>query len=202
MKLTSHSKDIQLYPLLNKRFLKVKEDSLVNIVFEIIRLSGIESKDFKWGKPHIHGGRPYYKPMQLIWLILYGSFKNICSFRKLSQLCKDDIGAICIMGGLRPSHNTICRFFRSNQQALNKVYERFVITLVLIGMIDLSTVAIDGTKIKGVNSKSRNFTRAKLDNLKKKCERKSLMKRRRKGLAVALKSKKKIWPNTMSFGTR
>lgn len=170
MKLTSQSKDIQLYPLLNRRFLKVKEDSLVNIVFEIIRLSGIESKDFKWGKPHIHGGRPYYKPMQLMWLILYGSFKNIYSSRKVSLLCKDDIGAICIMDGLRPSHNTICRFFRSNQQAFNKVYERFVITLVLIGMIDLSTVAIDGTKIKGVNSKSRNFTRAKLDYLKKKCE--------------------------------
>lgn len=35
MKLTSHSKDIQLYPLLNKRFLKVKEDSLVNIVLKL-----------------------------------------------------------------------------------------------------------------------------------------------------------------------
>lgn len=173
MMLASHSNDIQLFPLLDSRFLKVSEGSPVNLVFEIVRLSGISSKDFNWGKPgkcHSRGGRPCYRPVQLMCLILYGSCLNIYSSRKLSLLCTDNTGAICIMGGLRPSHNTICRFFRSNKQVFNKVYESLVIALAIIGMIDTSTVAIDGTKIKGVNSKSRNFTRAKLDNLKKKCE--------------------------------
>ena len=66
------------------------------------------------------------------------------------------------MRSLNPDFKTIADFRRDNRGAFTSVFRRFVL---LCGRFDLygrELLAVDGTRIKAVNNKDRNFTRASL----------------------------------------
>ena len=66
------------------------------------------------------------------------------------------------MRSLNPDFKTIADFRRDNRGAFKSVFRRFVL---LCGRFDLygrELLAVDGTRIKAVNNKDRNFTRASL----------------------------------------
>ena len=64
----------------------------------------------------------------------------------------------------------IADFRRDNRDAFRKVFRDFVRLCRELDLYDRELVAVDGTRIKGVNNPSRNFTRAKLERELKKAD--------------------------------
>lgn len=67
-----------------------------------------------------------------------------------------------LIGRLKPDHETIADFRKDNGAAIRKVCSQFVQLCCEIGLLATTTVAIDGSKFKAVNSRDRNFTKAKM----------------------------------------
>jgi len=67
-----------------------------------------------------------------------------------------------LMGRLAPDHKTIADFRKDNGRAIRKVCAQFVALCRRLELFIDAGVAIDGSKFKAVNTRDRNFTRAKM----------------------------------------
>jgi hypothetical protein len=65
-------------------------------------------------------------------------------------------------GRLVPDHKTIADFRKDNGRAIRQVCARFVVLCRTMGLFTEASVAIDGSKFKAVNTRDKNFTRAKM----------------------------------------
>ena len=78
--------------------------------------------------------------------------------------CRRNIEVIWLLRGRwKPDFKTIADFRRDNRGAFKSVFRQFV--LLKCGRLDLfgrDLLAVDGTRIKAVNNKDRNFTRNSL----------------------------------------
>jgi transposase len=70
---------------------------------------------------------------------------------------------IWLTGRLAPDHKTIADFRKDNGPAIRKVCARFVALCRELGLLTNASVAIDGSKFKAVNTRDKNFTRAKME---------------------------------------
>ena len=67
-----------------------------------------------------------------------------------------------LIGRLVPDHKTIADFRKDNGWAIRKVCVRFVALCRQLDLFADASVAIDGAKFKAVNTRDKNFTRAKM----------------------------------------
>jgi len=63
---------------------------------------------------------------------------------------------------LKPDFKTIADFRRDNRKAFRPVSRQFVLLCKQLDLFGRELLAVDGTRIKAVNNKDRNFTRASL----------------------------------------
>jgi hypothetical protein len=70
---------------------------------------------------------------------------------------------MCLTGRLAPDHKTIADFRKDNGRAIHKVCAQFVALCGELGLLRNASVAIDGSKFKAVNTRDKNFTRAKME---------------------------------------
>jgi hypothetical protein len=66
---------------------------------------------------------------------------------------------------LRPDFKTIADFRKDNCNAFKAVFREFVLLCRKLDLFGRELVAVDGTRLKAVNSTDRNFTREKLKRL-------------------------------------
>ena len=69
---------------------------------------------------------------------------------------------IWLLRHLKPDFKTIADFRRDNRKAFRLVFREFVLLCRQLKLFGRELLAVDGTRIKGVNNKDRNFTRASL----------------------------------------
>jgi hypothetical protein len=69
---------------------------------------------------------------------------------------------IWLLRHLRPDFKTIADFRSRNCHAFRQVFRRFVLLRRELNLFGRELLAVDGTRIKAVNNKDRNFTRASL----------------------------------------
>ena len=67
-----------------------------------------------------------------------------------------------LTGCLAPDFKTIADFRKDNGQAIRKVCREFTVVCGRAGLLAATTVAINGSKFKAVNSRDRNFTQTKV----------------------------------------
>jgi len=107
-------------------------------------------------------GRPGYDPADLLKLYIYGYLNRIRSSRRLEAETHRNIEAIWLLRHLKPDFKTIADFRRDNRAAFKAVFREFVVLCRQLDLFGRELVAVDGTRIKAVNNKTRNFTRASL----------------------------------------
>src|SRR5580698_3999488 len=107
-------------------------------------------------------GRPGYAPGDLLKLYIYGYLNRVRSSRRLERECRCNVEVIWLLGGLRPDFKTIADFRRDNRAGFRGVFRQFVLLCRRFGLYGRELLAVDGTRIKAVNNKDRNFTRASL----------------------------------------
>ena len=107
-------------------------------------------------------GRPGYDPADLLKLYIYGYLNRVRSSRRLEAESKRNLEVIWLLRRLSPDFKTIADFRRINRAAFRQVFREFVRLCRELELYGRELVAVDGTRIKAVNSRERNFTKAKL----------------------------------------
>ncbi|MGH3245315.1 MAG: transposase, partial [Trebonia sp.] len=108
------------------------------------------------------GGRPY-DPAMMAGLLLYCYCRGRRSCREIEMATFDDVGARIICGGLHPDHSTVAEFVRRNPEAVLALLPESVKACAAEGLVDLSLVAGDGTKLKANAAMAANLTGEQLD---------------------------------------
>ena len=101
-------------------------------------------------------GRPRYEPEMMLTLLLYAYCCGIRSSRRIEEHCRTDAAFRVICGGLAPDHATIARFVVDHERALEGLFVEGLRLCAAAGLVDLSVVALDGTKIAADASLARN----------------------------------------------
>src|SRR5215468_4739270 len=100
-------------------------------------------------------GSASYHPSMLLGLLVYGYATGVFSSRKLERATYDSVAFRFIAANDHPDHDTIATFRR---RFLKEITELFVKVLMLgrqMGVLQLGTVALDGTKIHANASRHR-----------------------------------------------
>jgi transposase len=107
-------------------------------------------------------GRPAYHPAVMLKIYVYGYLNRVQSSRRLERECQRNVEAMWLTGCLAPDFKTIADFRKDNGPAIRKVCREFILVCGRAGLLAATSVAIDGSKFKAVNSRDRNFTKAKV----------------------------------------
>ena len=107
-------------------------------------------------------GRPAYAPADLLKLYIYGYLNRVRSSRRLEAETHRNIEVIWLLRHLKPDFKTIADFRRDNRKAFRPMFRQFVLLCRQMDLFGRELLAVDGTRIKAVNNKDRNFTRASL----------------------------------------
>ena len=107
-------------------------------------------------------GRPGYAPGDLLKLYIYGYLNRVRSSRRLEREGQRNVEVIWLLRGLKPDFKTIADFRRDNRAAFRAVFRQFVLLCRRLDLYGRELLAVDGTRIKAVNNKDRNFTRNSL----------------------------------------
>lgn len=107
-------------------------------------------------------GRPGYDPADMLKLYLYGYLNRVRSSRRLAAEAARNLELIWLLRGVRPDFRTIADFRRDNRAAFKAVFRAFVMLCRKLDLFGRELLAVDGTRLKAVNSRSRNFSRERL----------------------------------------
>jgi len=139
----------------------VTEDNPVRVVDVFVEGLDLEALGFERviakGK-----GRPGYHPAILLKLYIYGYLNRVQSSRPLEKECHRNVELMWLLGRLKPDFKTIADFRKSNGKGIKSVCRRFVEICRQMNMFCDSVFAIDGSKFKAVNNKSKNYTPSKV----------------------------------------
>ena len=100
-------------------------------------------------------GRPGYDPSDLLKLYIYGYLNRVRSSRRLEAETHRNLEVIWLLRRLRPNCKTIADFRRENREAFRQVFRDFVKVCRSLELFDRELIAVDGTRIKAVNSRDR-----------------------------------------------
>jgi len=92
-------------------------------------------------------GRPPFHPRVMLALVLYCRAKRLVSSREIAAACYDDLGARVITGGRYPDRSTVDRFLNTHTAALRGLLPQTLRLGHAEGLVDVSVVAGDGTKV-------------------------------------------------------
>ena len=147
----------------------VHEDNPVRVVdafVEALDLSALGFEAVNRGA----GGRPAYHPAALLKIYIYGYLNRIQSSRRLEREAQRNLELIWLTGRLAPDFKTIADFRKDNGGAITAVCSRFVALCRNMKVFSHAIVAIDGSKLKAVNSRDRNFTVGKIKGRRQQLE--------------------------------
>lgn len=108
-------------------------------------------------------GCPPYPPEVMARVLGYAYAKGIRSSRKIEQHLNYDVRFIWLAGGLKPDHNTIARFRKDNCQEFKELFGQSVCLCCESGLVSLSVVSTDGSKIRAAASKKQMYNRDRLE---------------------------------------
>ena len=108
-------------------------------------------------------GCPPYPPKVMVKVLAYAYSKGLRSSRAIEEALKVDVRFIWLAGGLKPDHNTLARFRKDNWEFLGSLFRDSVRVCAEAGLVSLSVVAVDGSKIRARASKKRVYSQRKLD---------------------------------------
>jgi len=138
----------------------VAEDNPVRVIDVFIDDLDVSGLGFK-AEPAATG-RPGYHPKMMLKLYVYGYLNRVQSSRRLEREAQRNIELMWLTERLAPDFKTIADFRKDNGEAIRLVCREFVMLCKKLNLLSDKLVAIDGSKFKAVNSRDKNFTRAKM----------------------------------------
>lgn len=112
---------------------------------------------------HKSEGRPPFAPAVLLKLYLYGYLNKIRSSRKLEKECRRNNELQWLLQSLLPNYHTIADFRKVHAAPLQSMFKLYVQFLNDAGLLGKTTIGLDGSKFKAVNSRKNNYNQNKID---------------------------------------
>jgi transposase len=98
-------------------------------------------------KAYRGSGSASYHPSVLLGLLVYGYATGVFSSRKLERASYDSVAFRFIAANDHPDHDTIASFRRRFLKEIETLFVGVLLVAREMGMLQLGTVALDGTKI-------------------------------------------------------
>jgi len=119
------------------------ERHLARFVVEVV-----ESLDLRAMAGSYRGsGSASYHPAMLLGLLIYGYATGVFSSRKLERATYDSVAFRFIAGNDHPDHDTIATFRKRFLKEIEALFVRVLAFAREMGVLQMGTVALDGTKI-------------------------------------------------------
>ena len=138
----------------------IAEDSAVRVIDVFIDDLDISGLGFKTESAAT--GRPGYHPKTMLKLYVYGYLNRVQSSRRLEREARRNVELMWLTGRLAPDFKTIADFRKDNGEAIRLVCREFVILCRKLELFTNAFVAIDGSKFKAVNTRDKNYSKAKM----------------------------------------
>ena len=140
----------------------ISENNPVRVIDAFVGRLDLSRLGFDGVAPEVTG-RPSYHPSVLLKLYIYGYLNRVQSSRRLEREAGRNVEVMWLTGRLIPDHKTIADFRKDGGAAIKQVCVQFIELCRKIGLLATSSVAIDGSKFKAVNTRDKNFTRGKVE---------------------------------------
>jgi transposase len=157
-----HRDQVLLFPELVDEYMAANNP--VRFIDAYVNSLDLEALGFTHAVPK-ETGRPAYAPADMLKLYIYGYFNKIRSSRKLEQETHRNVELMWLLCKLKPDFKTIADFRKDKAKALRQVCREFTVLCKKLDFFGRELIAIDGSKVKAVNSKDRNFSEKKLKHL-------------------------------------
>jgi transposase len=103
-------------------------------------------------------GAAGYDPDMLVTLLIWAYANGVTSSRRIERLCGQDVAFRVICAGQLPDHVTIARFRQQFAGTAVALFAQVLVLCARLGMGQVGTVAVDGTKVAASASKDANRT--------------------------------------------
>jgi len=140
----------------------VPEDSPARVIDAFIDAIDLEEIGFT-DRTTNKEGRPAYPLDVLPKLYLYGYMHGIRTSRKLEKACQVNIELWWLLNNYKPRYKTISDFRKLNGEGFENLFVSFRNFCLKLHLYGKRTIAIDGSKFRGQNSKKNNFNQRKID---------------------------------------
>ncbi|MFE4623813.1 transposase [Streptomyces mirabilis] len=107
-------------------------------------------------------GYPPYDPRLMLRLLIYGYTTRVRSSRAIEQRCADDIAFRFLAADQAPGFRSISRFRRLHLDALAALFTQSLHLTQKLGMVKMSRIALDGTKLEANASKHKAMSYGRL----------------------------------------
>src|ERR687898_3586511 len=105
-------------------------------------------------------GYPPYHPAMMVALLLYGYSRGVYSSRRIAQACEERVDFMAVTALNKPDFRTISEFRRRHLAALADLFVQVLAVCRRAGLVGLSHVAVDGTKLRANASRHRAMSYA------------------------------------------
>ena len=139
----------------------VGPDNVVRFIDAFVDSLDLTTTGFERTLPKVTG-RPGYNPGDLLKLYIYGYLNRVRSSRRHELETHRNLEVIWLMRQVRPDFKTIADFRRENKTSFRRVFRECVVLCRSLDLLGQELIAVDGTRLKAVNSRERNFIKAKL----------------------------------------
>jgi transposase len=110
-------------------------------------------------------GTAGYDPDMLLTVLIWAYANGVTSSRRIERLCGQDVAFRVICAGHLPDHTTVARFRQQFAEAAAGLFAQVLVLCARLGMGQVGTVALDGTKVGANASKDANRTEEGLRKL-------------------------------------
>lgn len=141
----------------------VSESNPVRVIDAFVEGLDLRAHGFVRAVPAVEG-RPGYDPRVLLKLYIYGYMNRTRSSRRLEAETHRNVEVMWLTRFLQPDHKTIAVFRKRHVDALKQVTREFVMICRELDLLDGKLAVIDGSKMRAVNSRDRNYTEASVRN--------------------------------------
>jgi transposase len=141
----------------------IPEDHICYLVESLVDNLDYRSFDIQYSG----AGHPAYHPRILLKLLVIGVLDRVRSSRRLARNARENVVYLYLSEKLTPDFRTISDFRKGNPSLVKEVFKHTVSLAKQEGLLDLSHLSTDGTKIKANASNRKVLTKDELDVLLK-----------------------------------
>lgn len=132
------------------------EDHLALVIHEVVNSLNLSQLYARYSDL----GCSAYHPLMLLKILFYGYSTGERSSRKLAYRIKSDVAYMFLSALQQPDFRTINRFRKDHLPVLKELFNQLVRLCIEMGMVNLGSIALDGTKLKA-NASDRKTLRAR-----------------------------------------
>jgi transposase len=138
-------------------------DHLARFIVQVILMLDVSAIYAKYSD---EGGEAY-APELLLGLLFYGYATGVFSSRKIEKATYESIPFRFLAGGWHPDHDTIANFRKTFLPEIGELFAQVLVIARELGILNLGTISVDGSKIHADASKSHAVSYGRLLQLEK-----------------------------------